>query len=230
MGSMAFYGFNGVPVNPATKRPFTLSEWLTATTGLASVVDAAVSIPVLLNGYNGGTPYVKNTHVLAGVAQGGVFEGCFRDATDGINAWPSMTDWTNQLKALDDVDAKGKLALCMTKIWSAGTQAQLSQWNDFALASFMLAKGPKSFFMFMGSRTQDAMSSWNASPPAIGAPLGARSQQGSAWVRAFASGVAAVNPGTGSATVSLGGTYHTPGGKAVTSVTLGPHEGMILTK
>jgi hypothetical protein len=230
MGSMAFYGFPGVPVNPATKRPFTLTEWLAATTGLAEAVDAAVSIPVLLNGYNSGTPYVKNTHVLASVAQGGVFEGCFRDATDRVTAWPSMTDWTNQLKALDDVDAKGRMALCMTKMWTGGTAAQLNQWNDFTLASFMLAKGPKSYFMFMASKSQDAMTSWNASPPAIGAPTGARTQQGSAWVRPFASGMVAVNPGTASETVSLGGTYVTPAGRSVTSVTLGAHEGVILTR
>jgi hypothetical protein len=230
MGSMAFYGFPGVPVNPATKRPFTLSEWLTATTGLAAAVDAAVDIPVLVNGYNGGTPYMKNTHVLASVAQGGVFEGCFRDATDGISAWPSMTDWTNQLKALDDVDAKGRIALCMTKMWSGGTNAQLTQWNDFTLASFLLAKGPKSYFMFMSSKSQDAMTSWNASPPAIGAPLGPRAQQGNAWVRKFANGMVAVNPGTGTENVSLGGTYVTSAGASVTSVTLRAHEGVVLTK
>lgn len=230
MGSMAFYGFPGVPVNPATKRPFTLSEWLTATTGLAAAVDAAVTIPVLVNGYNGGTPYVKNTHVLATAAQGGVFEGCFRDATDGISAWPTMTEWTNQLDALDDVESKGRMALCMTKVWTSGTSAQLAQWNTFTLASFLLAKGSKSFFMFMSSKTQDAMSSWNAAPPAIGAPLGRRAQQGNAWVRKFANGMVAVNPGTGTEKVALGGTYATSAGTSVTSVTLGAHEGVILTK
>jgi hypothetical protein len=40
----------------------------------------------------------------------------------------------------------------------------------------------------------------------------------------------AVNPGTATEAVSLGGTYVTPTGKSVTSVTLGAHEGVILTK
>jgi hypothetical protein len=230
MGTMAFYGFPGIPVNPATKRPFTMDEWLNATSGLADAVDKAVSIPVIVNGLNGGTPYKKNTSILATVAQGGVFEGCFRNAMDRVTAWPSLTDWTNQVDAIADVDARGKIGLCMTKMWTGGTTAQLTQWNDFVLASFLLAKGPRSYYMFMSSKTQDAMTSWNANPPAIGAPLGPRVQQGNAWLRKFATGIVAVNPGTGTENVPLGGTYVTPSGTSVTSVSLGAHEGVILTK
>src|SRR5947209_3400556 len=38
MGRMAFAGFPAPPVNPQTKKPFTMTEWLNATTGLAQAV------------------------------------------------------------------------------------------------------------------------------------------------------------------------------------------------
>jgi len=170
-----------------------------------------------------------NTHVLADVGQGGVFEGCFRDATDGVAKWPSVTDWLNQVNAIADVQSKGKLALCLTKLWVSATTAQRNQWQQFALASFLLAKGSSADFMFMGSKTQNALATTNAGYPALGTATSARTQQGSTWVRHFQNGVVAVNPGGASASLSLGGSFVDPSGRSVTSATVAPHTGVIFT-
>ena len=229
MGSMAFYGFRSTPIDPQTGKAFTLDKWLAATSGLATAVDQAVTIPVIDNGLNNGTRYLLNTHVLADVGQGGVFEGCFRDATDGVGKWPSVTDWLNQVNAIADVQSKGKLALCLTKLWVSATTAQRNQWQQFALASFLLAKGSSADFMFMGSKTQNALATTNAGYPALGTATSARTQQGSTWVRHFQNGVVAVNPGGASASLSLGGSFVDPSGRSVSSATVAPHTGVIFT-
>jgi hypothetical protein len=230
MGSMAFYGFPSTPINPQTHKPFTMTEWLNATTGLASAVDAAVTIPVIDNGLNNGTRYFANMSPLGAVGQGGVFEECFRDATDGVAAWPSATDWLNQVKAIIDVQSRGKIALCLTKLWVSATDAQRTQWQRFALSSFLLAKGSSADFMFMGSKTQNALSTANTGFPALGTATGAMKQSGSLYMRYFQHGVVVVNPSGSAASTSLGASYTDTTGRAVTSATLGGHTGAIFTK
>jgi uncharacterized short protein YbdD (DUF466 family) len=229
MGSMAFYGFPSIPVDPQTGQPFTLAKWLSATSGLAGAVDAAVTIPVIDNGLNNGTRYFTNTHVLANVAQAGVFEECFRDATDPAGKWPSEADWQNQVNAIADVQSKGKIALCLTKVWSSATDALRRQWQQFTVASYLLAKGSSADYMFMGSRTQNALATTNTGYPALGAATSAKAQQGSLWVRHFQHGMVVVNPGAKSATMKLGAAFRNSSGQTVSSATLPPHTGQIFT-
>ena len=229
LGTMAFYGFPAKPVNPATGAEFTVDEWLTATTGLASAVQSAVRIPVIGNGLNNGSRYFARTHVLLDGLDGGVFEGCFRDATDPVGAWPSATDWQNQVRAIAAVQGRGKLALCLTKLWVPATKAQRHRWRTFTLASYLLAKGSAGYYMFMGSRGQGALSSWNTGWPRIGRATGARVQVGAVWERPFSSGMVAVKPTGTTHTLALHATYLTPSGHAVTSIQLAPHSGTVLT-
>lgn len=229
LGTMAFWGFPSRPVNPQTGKVFTIAEWLHATTGLATAVNNAIHIPLIANGLNSGTRYFAHTHVLDAGINGGVFEGCFRDASDPVGAWPSATDWLNQVRAIADVQSKGKLALCMTKLWAASTTAQKQRWRDFTLASYLLAKGSSGYYMFMAGRNQGALSPWNTRWPAIGKATGRRVLVGSIWERQFTGGMVAVNPSGSTHTMALHSTYLTAGGRAVSSITLAPHSGAILT-
>jgi hypothetical protein len=229
LGTMAFYGFPAHPINPQTGSEFTVTEWLSATTGLAAAARSAVRIPVIGNGLNNGTRYFARTHVLVGGLDGGVFEGCFRDATDPAGAWPSATDWLNQVKAIADVQAKGRLAFCMTKLWTVATTAQRHRWRNFTLASYLLARGSAGYYMFMGSRGQGALSTWNTRWPAIGKATGARVRVGSIWERPFSGGMVAVNPSGTAHSIALHARYLTPSGRAVTSLQLAPHSGTVLT-
>jgi hypothetical protein len=159
-----------------------------------------------------------------------VFEGCFRDATDPVGKWPAVADWLNQVNAIADVQSKGKLALCLTKLWVAATAAQRNQWQQFALDSFLLAKGSSADFMFMGSKTQNALALTNTGYPALGTATSAATQQGSTWVRHFQHGMVVVNPGAASASLTLGGgSFVDASGQSVTSATVAPHSGAIFT-
>src|SRR5262249_42770382 len=155
-------------------------------------------------------------------------EGCFRDATDPVGAWPSPTDWLNQVRAIAAVQGRGKLALCMTKLWTPANTAQRHHWRTFTLASYLLARGSAGYYMFMGCRGQRALSSWNTNWPNIGRATGARSQIGSIWERPFSGGMVAVNPSGTTHSIALHATYLTPSGQAVTSLQLAPHSGTVL--
>jgi hypothetical protein len=229
LGTMAFWGFPTRPINPRTGTAFTVGEWLNATSGLATAVNNAIRIPLIGNGLNDGTRYFAHTHVLDPGINGGVFEGCFRDSNDRVSAWPSATDWLNQVKAIADVQSRGKLALCLTKLWVPATAAQKQRWRTFTLASYLLAKAGSGYYMFMASRMQGALSSWNSSWPAIGRATGARTQVGSIWERPFSGGMVAVNPTGSTHSLALHATYLTASGRSVSNITLTAHSGAILT-
>jgi Hypothetical glycosyl hydrolase family 15 len=101
---------------------------------------------------------------------------------------------------------------------------------QYGRASFLLVwDGGASSYMFMPS---DAVDPWNpAWTTDIGTPLAPRYQVGVGWRRDYSAGTALVNPNASSAQAfNLGGSYLTPSGATVTSLTLQPVNGMVLTK
>jgi hypothetical protein len=200
MGTYGLEGPGGLPVNPRTRRPFTERGWVSSTVKLATAVDRAVRIPVLVNGYRNGKAYWENVRRLSRGSQGGVFEACFRDASAPLSRWPSVELWQAQVGALSDVQRRGDIALCMTKAWGAGGERALRRWHAFARASFLLANRGRSFFHFDATR--------RAGPPAnskvpIGTPTGKRKRKGRVWTRRFTGGAVVVNPGERAARVRV---------------------------
>ena len=116
----------------------------------------------------------------------------------------------NQVNAIADVQSTGKLALCLTKLWASATTTQRNQWQQFALASFLLAKGSSADFMLTGSKTADSAGDDQR-------------------VRHLQNGMVVVNPGGVSASLSLGASFVDPSGRSVTSATIAPHTGAIFT-
>ena len=100
----------------------------------------------------------------------------------------------------------------------------------YGKASFLLKWNGKGGGFFWHQSSADP---WNpAWTTDIGAPSGAMYAVGSGWRRDYTGGTVIVNPNkpTGSPiTFNLGGSYITPGGQTVTSVTLQPVTAMILT-
>src|SRR3954451_1470617 len=62
-----------------------------------------------------------------------------------------------------------------------------------------------------------------------GQPQAAYSDTGGVYQRTFAAGKVLVNPGDTSVTVALGGTYTDLDGQTVSSVTMAPHTGQVVT-
>ncbi len=229
MGLYGFTGFSGSPINPRTGKVFTNSEWIAATTGLAATVDNAVSIPVIANGLRTGPGYWSDTKPLAKGVQAGEFEGCFRDATSKISAYPSTSSWLAMVKALQDVQAQGRAAMCFTKTWTSATSSQVKQWHNFALGSFLLAQAGSEYFFFSGHKTDNALSWYGDDSIKIGGPTSGITTSNGVYLRHFASGVVAVNPTSSAQGVSLGSSYLLPSGSRSSQATVPAHSSLILT-
>ena len=233
LDSLGLYGlksFGGHPIDPRTGSPYTTSAWIRDETGLATVVNNAITVPLLINGMRNGPDYWSTTSPLVSGIQAGEFEGCFRGATDRISDWPSSSEWLATVRALQDVQSKGRMALCWTKTWTSATSAQIAAWHDFTRASVLLANQGRVNFFFSG-RTSDNGNTWYGDNSlAIGSPSGALSHtSGGVYYRAYSGGMVAVNPTGGSAPLSLGGSYRTTTGQTVSQITVAAHSAVILT-
>lgn len=133
------------------------------------------------------------------------------------------SDWDRQMLQMEAVEAKGKVFFAVT--YGATTNKQLMR---YARASFLLGwdGGPGAMFYRPDQGLDPWAPDWTIN---IGAPLGVRYQVATAWRRDFSRGVALVNPTSTSVTVPLGRSYSTQDGEIVTSMTLGPTTGAVLT-
>jgi Hypothetical glycosyl hydrolase family 15 len=100
---------------------------------------------------------------------------------------------------------------------------------DYGRASFLLDwNGGGGAFMYSDPNGSDVADS--ALTTDIGEPAGVKEQIGAGWMREYTAGIALVNPDPDSSqTFDLGGTYLAPDGEDVSSVTLPPTSGMILS-
>jgi hypothetical protein len=116
----------------------------------------------------------------------------------------------------------------MTKVWTNGTQDQKDAWHRYALATFLLGYTPgKSYFAFRYDRSLTTLNPyWSVN---IGDPVGSYANVNGVYERQFSNGWVYVNPTTTTVTVDLGGSYRTLEGTVVTSLTLPPHAGDVLT-
>ena len=237
VGVFGVEGFSGAPIDHSTGEPFTYDAWVGATRDLAAAVDAAVTVPVVTNGFRNGGYFAGHTdfgttftgtRVLVGAAQGGEFEWCFRRALDPVTAFPTPDSFALQLTAIDQAQAGGHWALCRVKLWRPATGAEQRRWHDFALAGFLLASQGHAYFRFYGSTSASPLQSWGEAALAIGAPVDQRRLVAGVYLRRFEHAIVVANPTAASATVSLGGVYRLPGGGTGTSLTAGADRGYIL--
>jgi hypothetical protein len=229
MGLYAFNGFSGTPINPRTGRAFTAAGWLRATTGLAKVVSNAVPVRLMVNGLRTGPGYWKGTRVLLAGAGAGEFEGCFRDANSGISRFPSLDSWKATVKALIDIQSRGRHAMCWTKTWTSATDAQIQGWHDFALASFLLgAWGKKQYFYFSGSQRDNALTWYGDGRYRLGKAVSVIKRVGNVYKRRFANGVVLVNPTASSDSISLASNFVFPSGRRSNLASMPAHTGLIL--
>lgn len=226
---------SGVPLNPATGQAWTKAEWLTATSALAARVKNAVAPKIVfVNGLGSGpryfNPAAPSSRLLDGI-DGGHAEAFLRNANEPITSYPLAKNWLKEVDMLVDAAARGKSVLTLTKVWAPGTPAEKEAWHRYALASFLMGAGEKTYFTFQYARDDDptvAMPLWSTN---VGAPLGDYfAISGGAYQRSFANGKSLVNPGVNTVTVPLDGPYRTLEGAVVTSITLQPNQGDVLIR
>jgi putative glycosyl hydrolase-like family 15 (GHL15) protein len=226
-------GYNtGVPVNPATGKSWTRSEWLHATAALAGKVSGYVGKPVLGNGFGNGPRYFDPTapsRMLLTGAVGSTAEAWLKAPAAPVTSFETETQWRQDVNLLSDDNAAGGVALTMTKTWGGGTAAQKEAYRLYALASFLLGNTGHSYFYFSANTSDKATVDSPLYHLPLGSPTGAYARAGGLYQRSFSNGRVLVNPATATVKLALGATYKTPSGASVTSVTLAPHTAQILT-
>lgn len=197
---------SGVPVNQATGKAYTASEYLSNSVLLLNGDKAALGTKFLVfNGLISGTEYQSATYILASSnANGGISELFLRQPKGSITAFPNATTVQASLAMMTDLGAKGKAFLGWTKVWVSGSSAQVSKWEQFTLGVYLLGRQSMSYLDFMPSHTADnTVVSYSNLTDNLGAPLGAYTVSGSTFTRKFQNGSVTVNASSGTATITV---------------------------
>jgi Hypothetical glycosyl hydrolase family 15 len=217
----------GVPVDPTTQQPYTAAKWIAAQTNTIAAVAKVASI-VIPNGLADGAQYPQTSPLLA-ASDVAMAETWLRVSNDPPTAFPSTAEWLADVNMLTNAESNGWAVMTVTKLWTAATAAEVDQWHRFTVASFLMGAGGNSAYNFTAAKTVAGMTATNSyDNVAIGTPTDSYALQGGVYERSFTNGLAIVNPGTSSVTVTLGTTYQNLDGNLVTQETLAPNSGDVL--
>jgi Hypothetical glycosyl hydrolase family 15 len=183
------------------------------------------------------------------------FKGGSNDGSTDIAWWRKIAPYVSGMMAEYFEQAGSNLQLfdtnpcCWTGHWLSWLRlasAAQSAGTDFfagakgkATDTHVMQYGKASFLLVWNGKgggfvwqPLDGSDPWNPNwTTRIGAPTNGRYQVGVGWRRDFTAGTALVNPDAFSAqTFNLGGSYITPSGSTVSSVTLKPVTAMVLSK
>lgn len=214
---------NTLAINPHTKKPYTKSEWLAAEGIMLDAIRRAIPPGKLitLNGLGPGgrywtEPESASPRVLLPYVKGAMSERIWRDPPQPLDRWPTAEHWMEDVRMVQDVERRGLMGFWWTKCWTKnGTsrhepnaEVLVPQWRRFALASYLLAAGPHSYFNFDTDRDDKPKSNAAEYFPEYDAPLGHAISEmiplgdTGAHARRFSNGVVLVNP-TAQAIVSV---------------------------
>jgi hypothetical protein len=222
------------PINRATGRVWTDSEWIDATSALAKKV--AARNPNLIVGGNGladGTVYFSPTAPTSRLwraLNGAESEVFVRGPSQGLTTYRSEAAWKADVDMLVDAGARGEVVFALTKLWVSATVDEVKSWHKYALATFLLGTNGKSYFRFTPAQTYDGLAAEHPYQRVdVGGVSGGYGKVAGTGVyrRNFTQGIALVNPTSSSYTVSLGGSYKDLDGVVRTTVTLAPHTGEV---
>ena len=221
-----------LPVDPRTGETWTKKDWMDATSALGASVRAAIAPrPIAANGLGFGVPYfdpaAPRERLLDGVPTA-MSEVFVREPRGAVGTYRNEVTWKKDVDMVADAVARGSRIVVTTKVWATATDAQIDAWHRYALATFLLGYAPgRAFFTFRSDHLHSTPSPyWDVN---IGTPSGAYTKSGSVYKRVFSNGLVLVNPTTSRATVALSAPYTNLDGNVVTSVTLAPHTGQVLT-
>lgn len=228
------------PINPATNKVWTETEYYAATSKLAkSVTDYATGLLVDGNGLRSGISYFSPTAPSKKLFEGtvdAIAEAFVRVGPAPVNSFRSESQWKVDVDMLVDAGRSGHGVCTLTKIWAPGTAAQKDAVHEYTLATFLLGTNGKSFFYVSYEEPPDStvMHPWWKSN--IGSPSGSYpnyAKVGGVYIRTFTGGVAVVNPTSAAASVTLpSGSYRDVNGGTSRSgtVSVPAHAGWVLLK
>jgi hypothetical protein len=219
---------SGTPIDPLTMKPFTASQYLATVAKVGNAVAAATQ--VIGNSYESGRKYFTTpTSQLDSSAMQAFEAEHWLGSTQPKDA-ETLTIWQESIQMLINSQAHGKTVLASFD----DMPTNAPQWQAFNVASVLLGNDGHALLHFeSGSQTQlqlngpifhMAIGTPTETKPTVGGYLAAGLYQ-----RTYANGLVLVNPSSKTVTAKLGKTYHTPGGSSVTTVTMTPHTGQVLT-
>jgi hypothetical protein len=225
------------PINPSTHQPWTSTQWIAATSNLASTVTSAnPTLLVVGNGLANGTQYFDPasgpTSTLFNGLAGANAQGFIRSESDSVTSFRAVSAWKNDVNMLANAGPRSRFVMAMTKVDGRGTAAQVQQIHRYALASFLLGTDGTQYFYFSPNGNDDGVNAPDTPDDHVnpGAPSAAyQALANGAYVRPFTGGYVAVNPTAATVTVNLGATYVDLDGHAVQQAILAPHSGMVFT-
>ncbi len=229
--------YNAQPVNPATGGLFTNAEWKQANIGFLDSMKQAIgpAKTLMINGLsNGDTYYSWDVAAYMTKADAGLMEGFLRWGQQAASFNKTETEWKKDIDALSAVAQLGKKVYAMTAVYSDinATAEQMKAMHIYSLSSYLLVSGPTTGYSFLppvAASVQPYEALWEIS---VGQPLSAYYALNNVYQRDFTDGKVLVNPTDSGQTfnVPLGGSYRTIDGQTVTSISLAPKSGTILTK
>jgi hypothetical protein len=223
-----------LPINPATRRPLTGDQWLSAASHLGAAVAHAV-YPRLVagNGLGSGIRYfdpaAPSSQLYNGV-RAAIGEAWLRAPGAPAGRFPSEAVWKANVDALVNAGQRGDALVALTKTWGGGTQAQINAWHLFSLASFLLGTNGTAYYEFSPSNSEAGIlfdSPWEHIN--VGLPTSSYAKVGHVYQRTFSQGLALVNPATSVSRVTLSHPMCDVNGARQTTVTLGPDGADIFT-
>lgn len=218
------------PADPATGLAYTRKGWLDAVALVVANVRAQTYGSVLaLNGIGNGAAYAHRdggTAALVPWADLAMIEGFVRAASAPADRFPTEAAWQADVDCVAAIEAQGRGALAITKLWVPASGTDASVWRRFATGSYLLGAGPRSRFQFLDARSSLAVYDAGLTVP-LGAPVGAyiRTTEG-VYARAFTGGLLVVNPGGTSRPFNLGRAYE--GGRLYGTLTVASRDAMFL--
>ena len=207
------------PVN-ADGSVWTPNQWVSAATRIAGAVDDAMSGTVMGNGLGYGPRYfdpTQQTRPLVSELDGAMAEVFVRGPQDSVTRFRSEEHWRAEVDMLIDVEAQGKAAMTVTKVWTPATPAQVNQWHRYTVATFMLGTNGKSMMCFLRDKsTTSTMMDHPYNRVNLGTATGRYQKVGATYQRGYSGGLAVVNPTSSPVTVPLTGSFRTMDGATVT--------------
>jgi len=154
---------------------------------------------------------------------GGMDEEFVKWGTTAGSGYADEATWQNQLHEVALASSENKLFLGVSHSAPGDEQAAVYGYATELLAS----NGTASYSMAPDYTTATWFPEYGYQ---LGQPTGSYTvSSNGVYERAFTGGLALVNPGASSETVSLGGTYSGSGLSNVSTVTLAPQSGLVLT-
>ncbi|MGH9123792.1 MAG: putative glycoside hydrolase [Acidimicrobiales bacterium] len=237
-GTLAPGYVSAPPIDPASGAGYTDTQWVTATTNLATQIIAALpGVYVVGNGLGTGNQYFSASwgpsSMLIGPLAAADAQGFVRGSNDPPTQFRSESQWKQDVDMLVDAGQRGKSVLVEAKVWnSTATQVQKDTIHRYALATFLLGTNGNEYWYWSDTGAETAVVETSAYENVnIGTPLGSYDKVLGVYQRRFSGGLVVVNPTSASVTLPLGaGQWTTLEGSTVSSqLTLAANTGEVLT-